>query len=243
MRPTILITRPEPAASRMAEDLRASHPGVAVLVAPLMRIAHEGTLPPLDGSEALIFTSRHGVEGFCRLCARRDLRAYAVGEATAGAARARGLRAVAAGGDAEALLARIAAAGDPGPFLHPRGRHVAADIAGALRARGHEATEAVVYSQEALPLSRGARAALAGDAPVLLPLMSPRSGRLFFAEAGEIRAPLLVAAISRNAAQSVPEGAATRLIVAQSPDAHAMKAAIDDLLRHAKRVEGRGGAQ
>jgi uroporphyrinogen-III synthase len=243
MRPTILLTRPEPAASSMAEDLRAALPGAAVLVSPLMRIAYGGALPPLAGSEALIFTSRHGVEGFCRLSPCRDLRAYSVGEATAEAARARGLRTVAAGGDAEALLARIAEAGDAGPFLHPRGRHVAADIAGALRARGHVAAETVVYTQEALPLSPEARALLAGAAPVLLPVMSPRSGRLFFAEAGEIRAPLLVAAISRNAAQSVPEGAASRLIVAQSPDASAMQAALGDLMRDAKRVEGRGGAQ
>lgn len=243
MRPTILITRPEPAASRMAEDLRAALPGAAVLVSPLMRIDYGGALPPLAGSEALIFTSRHGVEGFCRLSPRRDLRAYAVGKATAEAARAYGLRTVAAGGDAGALLARIDAAGDTGPFLHPRGHHVAADIASALRACGHAATETVVYTQEALPLSPEAHALLAGAAPVLLPVMSPRSGRLFFAEAGEIRAPLLVAAISRNAAQSVPEGAANRLIVAQSPDASAMQAAFGDLMRDAKRVEGRGGAQ
>ncbi|MAU52952.1 MAG: hypothetical protein CMN17_11415 [Roseovarius sp.] len=240
---TLLITRPEPEASRMADRLRPAMPGVRVLVSPLMEIVFGGTLPDLTGREVLVFTSRHGVEGFCRLSPRRDLRAYAVGEATAEAARARGFDACPAGGDAAALLALIGRDGTTGPFLHPRGAHVAADIAGTLRARGHDAAEAVVYTQEARPLSSEARAALAGHAPVILPLLSPRSGRLFFAEAGPVRAPLLVAALSRNVAATVPEGAARRLSVAKNPDLAALCAVLRDLAGHAKRVEGEGGAQ
>ncbi len=235
--PTLLITRPEPEASRMAERLRATWPGVAVLVSPLMQIAFRGKLPEMTGRETLIFTSRNGVEGFCRLTPRRDLPAYAVGEATAEAARAHGFDAIAAEGDAPSLLALIEREGVTGPFLHPRGEHVAADIAGALRARGLKTAEVVVYAQEAQPLSAAARDTLGGDAPVILPLMSPRSGRLFFAETGTIRAPLLVAAMSRKVAETVPPGAATRLIVAKSPDRAALCAALHDLVSHAKRVE------
>ena len=150
-----------------------------------MRIDLTGALPPLAGDETLIFTSRHGVAGFCRLTDRRDLPCYAVGEATAQAARAAGMVAVACGGDARALVQRIARDGASGPFLHPRGAHVAADIAGALRAAGHDARDTVVYDQQAQPLSAAARAALAGPDPVILPLMSPRSGQLFFAGAGD----------------------------------------------------------
>ncbi|MBC7132531.1 MAG: uroporphyrinogen-III synthase [Roseovarius sp.] len=248
--PVLLITRPEPEASRMAAAMRAAYPGLRVVVSPLMRIVHGGALPVLTGREVLVFTSRHGVAGFCRLTPRRDLAAYAVGEATAEAARAQGLDARAAGGDAAALLALISADGARGPFLHPRGEHVAADIAGALRARGHAAAEAVVYAQQAQPLSPGARAALDGDAPVIVPLMSPRSGRLFFAAAGgAIRAPLHIAAMSRNVAETVPPGAATRLIVAKSPDMGALRAALGALVQDAlqvtggKRVEGREGPQ
>lgn len=236
--PTLLITRPEPEASRMAARLRATWQDLAVIVAPLMRIAYCGALPALAGKQVLIFTSRHGVEGFCRLTPRRDLPAIAVGAATAEAARVQGFEARAAGGDAASLLAQIAREGVTGPFLHPRGAHVAADIAGALRACGHDADEVVVYAQEARPLSPAARAALGGHVPVILPLMSPRSGRLFFAEAGAIRAPLFVAAMSRKVAETVPPGAATRLIVAKSPDRAALCAALHDLVSHAKRVEG-----
>lgn len=227
----------------MAGRLRATWPGVGMVVSPLMRIAYTGRLPEMTGRETLVFTSRNGVEGFCRLSPGRNLRAYAVGAATAEAARAQGFDAIAAEGDAASLLALIEREGARGPFLNPRGEHVAADIAGALRAQGSEAADVIVYTQEAQPLSPEARRALDGDAPVILPLMSPRNGRLFFADAGDVRAPLLVAAMSRNVADTVPEGAATRLIVAKTPDMGALCAALHDLVSHAKRVEGRDGAQ
>ena len=142
-------------------------------------------LPAPAPGEVLIFTSRHGVTGFCRLSTRRDLPAYAVGCATAAEARRQGFVPIAAGGDAASLLARIAADGVTGPFLHPRGAHVATDIARALRQAGHTAHEAVVYDQQAQPLTNAARATLDGEAPVILPLMSPRSAVLFFRGGGQ----------------------------------------------------------
>jgi uroporphyrinogen-III synthase len=241
---TILITRPEPEAGRLAARLHGMcGPGVAVLCAPVMRIELRGELPPLSGGEVPIFTSRHGVAGFCQLTARRDFTCYAVGEATAEAARAEGLTAITCGGDAEALLDRIARDGTTGPFLHLRGAHVAADITGALQAVGHEATEAVVYDQQAQDMGEAGRRVLAGEGPVILPLMSPRSARLVFSQAGHIHAPLFIAAISRKVAQAVPDGAAQDLSIAQRPDAEAMAEAVQDLVKKAKRLEGGKRAQ
>jgi len=239
----LLITRPEPAATRFAEEVRAAFPEAEVVVSPLMRIEYGGTSPDPDPGEVLIFTSRHGVEGFCRLSVQRDLPACTVGEATAEAAREKGFSVIALAEDAAALLDRLAAEGIAGPFLHIRGAHVAADIAGALRQAGHAARDAVVYDQQALPLSDAARAMLDGDAPVILPLMSPRSAALFFEAAGTPRAPLLVAAISRNVAHRVPEGATTRVAVSETPDARALRILLNDLAKHAKRVESHKGAQ
>src|SRR6056297_8795 len=91
----LLITRPEPAATGMAEELRAAFPGAEVVVSPLMRITYGGTLPALAARETLIFTSRHGVAGFCRLSPRRDLPACVVGAATAEDARAAGFDVIA----------------------------------------------------------------------------------------------------------------------------------------------------
>jgi uroporphyrinogen-III synthase len=241
---TILITRPEPEASRFAEALRAQFGGsVRLLSAPLMKIAYGGDLPTLSGQEVLIFTSRHGVTGFCRLSPRRDLFCYAVGEATAEAARDAGFAVVSARGDADALVARIAAEGRAGPFLHPRGAHVAADIVGALQSMGHAAQDAVVYDQIAVDLDPTAQAVLDGPWPVILPLMSPRSARLFFDGVPAARAPLLVAAISRKAARMVPEGAVEAFVIAETPDLAGMIAALHDLVTAAKRLETGNAAQ
>ena len=135
---TILITRPEPEAGRFAARLRAvCGPQTEILCAPVMRIAWRGTLPPLRGDEVLIFTSQHGVGGFCALTARRGFTCYCVGEATAEAARAQGLTAIACGGDAAALLDAVAgpAVGDPywaPPPVRPYAEEVSAP-AGRLR--------------------------------------------------------------------------------------------------------------
>ena len=243
MPPRLLITRPEPSATRFADDLRAAFPGVEVITSPLMRITYGGTLPAITPGEVLIFTSRHGVAGFCRLSPRRDLPAYAVGAATAAEARQQGFDTITAGGDAASLLARITSDKASGPFLHPRGTHVAKDIAGVLRQAGHAAREVVVYDQQAQPLTNAARAALDGQDPVIVPLMSPRSAVLFFEAADRPRAPLLVAAMSRNVATRIPDGAARRVMVPQTPDATSMRTVLHDLLKHAKRVESHKGAQ
>jgi uroporphyrinogen-III synthase len=208
-----------------------------------MRIEPAGALPQMCRDETLIFTSRHGVAGFCRLTARRDLPCYAVGDATAQALRDAGMAATACGGDADALVRRIAQDGARGPFLHLRGTHVAADIAGALRAAGHEARDAIIYAQTPQPLTEAARAVLSGSDPVILPLMSPRSGQLFFAQAEAPAAPLFIAAISANAARVVPDGAARMVRVAPSPDATAIRKLLRDLAKSAKRLEGRKRAQ
>jgi len=214
-----------------------------VLCSPLMRIEPAGVLPQLRGDETLIFTSRQGVAGFSGLTARRDLPCYAVGDATAQAARDAGMTAIAGGGDATALLQRIAKDGARGPFLHLRGAHVATDIVAALRDAGHAARDAILYAQVPQPLTAQARAALAGHDPVLLPLMSPRSGQLFFAEAEAPVAPLFIAAISANAARTVPVGVARMVRVAATPDAQAIRKLLRDLAKSAKRLEGRKRAQ
>ncbi len=236
---TILITRPEPEASRFADQVRSClGDAVLVLCAPVMRITYGGSLPELAGDEVLIFTSRHGVAGFCRLTDQRGLACYAVGDATAAAAQEAGLPAVSAGGDAEALLARIAGDGCTGPFLHLRGAHVAADIMGALRRAGHAAQQTVVYEQTATDLSRAAQGCLSGVGPVILPLMSPRSARLFFEQASAATAPLFVAAISHKVAEMVPAGAVVAMQIAKTSDAAGVIATLDDLVRRAKRLEG-----
>ncbi|WP_297770851.1 uroporphyrinogen-III synthase [uncultured Roseovarius sp.] len=245
---TILIIRPEPEATRFAGHLQAVlGENAKVIVSPLIRIDYCGVLPHFSDDEVLIFTSRHGVSGFCRLTDRRGLTCYAVGDATAAAARAEGLRAISARGDAVALLDTIARDGARGPFLHLRGTHVAADVAGSLRAKGYKAQDAVVYEQHEANLTEKALAALGGKNKIILPLMSPRSARLFFSQlkacAGRLRAPLTIAAISSKVAEEVPDGAAYEVRVAETPDSHGVLKILQEQISATKWLEGGKRAQ
>ncbi|WP_371224864.1 uroporphyrinogen-III synthase [Roseovarius sp. 2305UL8-3] len=242
MPPTVLITRPEAAALRMADQLRVKWGcDVPIVISPLMQIAYLDEAPDLNGVDTLIFTSRHGVEGFVRLSGRRDIPCYAVGPATAAKAREAGFVTTDAGGDANALSRKVIADGITG-CLHLRGEHAAGDVVGDLIAAGIKACDQVVYRQEALKLNDEAQALLRRDSPVILPLFSPRSAALFF-ENVDVTAPLLIAAISQSVANKVPKGVSEAVVVAQSPDGGAMQEALDTLRAHAIRLEGTNPAQ
>ncbi len=243
MSPTILITRPEPGASRFIAALRDLPGGdLPVIRSPVLAIEPKGDLPDLAGVRWLIFTSQYGVFRFAELSKRRDIPAYAVGDATAQAAQEAGMRAISCAGDARDLLTRIAADGAAGPMLHLRGTHAAADVAAALTAAGTPARDAVLYAQRALPLNDAARACLTGIAPVIAPVFSPRSAAMLL-EGAQITAPLVILAISRAAADRVPAGVAQACIVADRPDAAGMLRAWPDALAEANRLEGTKRAQ
>lgn len=200
-----------------------------MVIAPVVEIRGLPGAPGLDGFAGTIFTSENGVaalggEG-------RGRRAWCVGERTAAAAREAGFDAVAAGGDAGALVAAVIASGERGPFLHARGRETRGEVAERLRAAGIDCEETVVYEQVSLPLSPEAQALLKRDAPVLVPLFSPMSAtRLAAALAGiALRAPLLVAAMSPAVAEAWTGPAPLRLAVARKPDAPAMLDALKGL--------------
>ncbi len=116
----VLVTRPEPAASRTAARLRAL--GHEAIVAPLL-IPHAvaWALPPGDW-QAVAFTSASAPALAGDRAALAHLPAYAVGEATAAAARAAGFTDVrSARGDASAVFA-LAASGGIARLLHLAGR-------------------------------------------------------------------------------------------------------------------------
>lgn len=225
--PPLVVTRPEPQAGRFAAEVAARLPGrFDIRRAPVLEIV---PLQPdrlvLDGVEGLVFTSRHAVARLAALTPRRDLPAWCVGEATAQAARAAGFAARAAAGDAGALAGLIAAEAPPGArFLHVRGRHVAADLAGLLRGTGRALAEVVVYDQRPLPLPGEVRGLLTGTRRGVVTLFSPRTARLLAAQLPEGRlTPLcLSAAVARALGPWGPEPA----LVARSPDMGAMLDAL-----------------
>lgn len=213
--PVLLITRPAPAALRLAQDLAGLD--LPTIIAPLMRIdpvPHNAAA--LDRAAGLVFTSESGV-AFAGTGGGRP--AICVGPRTALAAEAAGFDTRTGPGDAAGLMPMLQ---DLGPgWVHVRGAHVAADL-------GLESV--VVYDQTALPLTAAAAQVLAGDAPVILPLFSPRSARLAAAEVAGARAPLWLAPIS-IAADAAFDGPAARRVVADTPDTPGVVAAVEALCR------------
>lgn len=234
-RPRVIVTRPADQGAAFAARLADALPQAEVIVAPLMAVQVLRPVLPAGAFAAVIFTSGNAV----RAVAGMDLprRAYCVGAQTARAAAAAGFDAVSADGDAQALLALIATQPPGGPLLHLHGAETRGDVAARLTAAGIPAQGLVVYRQNAQPLSPQALGALAGDAPVILPVFSPRSAALLVAAVGQPRAPLFAAAISPAAAAPLRDLPLIRLEIAESPDAAAMVAAVGRLLQAAGRLE------
>lgn len=108
MRP-LLVLRPEPGASVTAR--RAEALGLHPVIAPLFAVRPLSWTPPEPSAfDAVMLTSANALRhGGPSLALYRGLPAYAVGEATAAAAREAGFGAVIAGdANADALAARIA---------------------------------------------------------------------------------------------------------------------------------------
>ncbi len=239
----VLITRPDPSGLELADQLRNRWGcGIEMIVSPVTEIVFLDELPDLEDSQSLIFTSQNGVVAFTRLSDRRDIPCYAVGPATSEHAKRAGFQVSQSNGDANMLIDHIVAHPPPGLMMHIRGAHVSMDIAQMLSDEGLRTHASVLYEQEKRALTSDAIAGLRRGTPVILPLYSPRSAKLVF---NDVRpdAPLLIAAISENVAEIVPEGVAKRVLTATQPNAEAMLAAMDVLLEEAKRLEGTYRAQ
>ena len=147
----IWITRAEPGARSTAARLKAM--GHEPVLAPLLEVHALPGLVDLDGVGALAFTSANGVRAFAARCPDRGLPVFAVGAATAEAARAAGFAAVAsAEGDVNALADLIAGAQSrfAGAVLAPGPREPAGDLPRALAAQGISARALALY--ETLPV-------------------------------------------------------------------------------------------
>lgn len=164
------MTRAEPGASRTAARLTAL--GFEPVVAPVLVIRPlPQAAPDLTGIAALAFTSPNGVDAFAALDAARELPVFAVGEATAAAARAAGFGVVRSAGGDLSDLARLLAAEGPaaGVVLAPGAREPAGDLAD-LPTGGCEVRRLAVYEA----IETGAVATPAFDAVLV---HSPRAAR------------------------------------------------------------------
>jgi uroporphyrinogen-III synthase len=190
----ILVLRPQPGAGETAARARAL--GLEVVVAPLFAVRPLAWSPPDPaGFDAVMLTSasaaRQASDG---LTPFKSLPCYAVGEATAAAAREAGFADIRIGpDDGAALLLMMAEDGVKAAF------HACGEDHLAL---GHPAiaiTRVPVYAAEAAE-----RLPVAAEGALAL-LHSPRAATLFARLAGD-RARIAVAAISARTARAAGEG-------------------------------------
>lgn len=210
----VWVTRAQPGADATAARLRQM--GVDPLTAPLTETR---LLPPpmldLAGVAALAFTSAAGVRAFAHLAGAPPLPVYAVGLATATAAREAGFTEVAhADGDGWALARLIVATPPKGALLVPGAAELAFDLPGALAGAGVEARILPLYATAAIdPPPAAALSALASGALEALLLHAPSAARALEA-AAPANPDVAVLALSPACA---PRGAGWRVVVAAAP--------------------------
>jgi len=218
-----LLTRPQAQSERFAQACRERlGEDLSIVISPLMSIRYMDVDVDLRDVEAVVATSANGIEGLAQRCDLKGLDAICVGDATAAAARAAGMCAVSAEGDATALIALIRAQRPKGALLYVRGTEVRTDLAAALADAGIAVRSAIMYDQRQIGLNGDAVRLLQGKGSIVLPLFSPRSAALA-AEACAPYAPRLrIDAISEAVADAWTGPLPDALTIARRPDGGAM---------------------
>jgi uroporphyrinogen-III synthase len=220
----IWVARAQPQADATAARLRAM--GLEPVVAPVLEIRPIAQARiDLAGVDALAFTSAAGVSAFAILCGERGLTVFAVGDATADAARSAGFSQVrSAQGDVHALADCIAAEKRrPTLLLNPTAAEPAADLADLLARRGVAARSVAVYESVEVDLASPP----AGLDGVLI--HSSKAARAVARSlAGADAAAITAFAISPTAAAPLDGLGLRRITVAASPNEAALLKLLDD---------------
>lgn len=244
MRATILITRPEPAASASCTTLALR--GVATILAPVLTLQSKASaLPDCATVRGVIFTSANAVLQLPYTQLPRGWAAwpcFCVGAATATVAAQTGWqKAISADSDGAALAALLLAQ-QPGRqvWLHPCGVERRAEPAATLHAHGHTVLDWEVYDTAAVSdLPAKALAALRAQTCAGALFYSPRSAEIFGTllarvgladTAGTMTAWCLSPAIAAAARASRWQA----IVTADSPDEAALLCSLQNWLRQEK---------
>lgn len=215
----VLILRPEPGAGETAARARAL--GLDPVAAPLFEVRPLPWQAPDPASfDALLLTSAQAARlAGPELAVVAALPCYAVGEATAAAARKAGLAAVRTGPADGAAALQLAARAGARRILHLCGREHR-----PLSHRQLSIEHRIVYAADAAAiLPEAADAALARGALALL--HSPRAASTFAALVAE-RGGIRLAAISEAAAAEAGEGWAAKAVAAAPRDEALLELAV-----------------
>jgi uroporphyrinogen-III synthase len=223
----LLVTRPEPDATRSANLLRAL--GHDVLVAPVL-MTQTIEVEIAGPYAAVLMTSANAARAAAHTHLRQ-LPVFAVGDRTAEAARAGGHASVVSAGGALPELVQLIAThlgASSGRLLYLAGEDRSGDLGGELAAHGITVDTVVVYralAAEKLPPELG-EALSAGQLDAALHY-SPRSAatlRRLAGEAGAVNALLGLThyCLSEAVAAPLRDAGAQRILVAPRPDETAL---------------------
>ncbi len=235
----LMITRPLEDAEPLAKEL--SDLGIESIVEPLLDIAiFDSRTPDLSGVQALLLTSANGVRAFSRICDNRQLPVYAVGDASARAARDAGFDKIeSASGDVDALAELVLSKLNPddGALLHIAGTKIAGDLGGCLsdadydyrRLQLYHAARAATLSDEGLNAIRGGLV----DGVILY---SPRTAKSFvelMKKAGAVEYSDRMTAFCLSQAVAIKAGGLNwdQVVVADSPNQSALIKSVQEFSR------------
>lgn len=236
-RKRIWVTRSAPGTEATAARLRAL--GFDPVVQPLLELRD---LPDarLDLTDvcAIAFTSANGVRAFADRSPERGFKVFAVGAATAEAARKARFRTVLSTDGDVAALARAMASRKrelTGVILHPGAAEPAGDLAGALGDAGLAVRTVALYESAAAPLPEGFAASLRDVEAVLLHSpkaavalkeilkASPAPGLKVFGLSKAVIRPLARIELAERAAAAAPSEDALLALVQQRLGADATR--------------------
>ena len=223
-RPILLLTRPRPQAERFARFCaEAIQPAPKTVISPILTIRPRKEDVDLTLFSAVILTSENAVNALADVAQVGGVTAFCVGDRTAQAARDCGMLAISAKGDADELVALVQQESFSGPVLHVHGAETAGNVADRLRAVGLSVHNKIIYDQVPTALKPEAMTLSWGDAPLVLPLFSPRSATLVAAGLTTARAPLILVALSAAVAKAWTGPKPAQIQIADRPDARHMR--------------------
>ncbi|MEO5372700.1 MAG: uroporphyrinogen-III synthase [Alphaproteobacteria bacterium] len=229
-----LVTRPGEDAGTLAGLLAAR--GLEVAFEPLLAIEILPQPVDLGGVQAILVTSANGARALAACTAERDLPVFAVGDASARAARALGFTSVdSADGDVAALAALVTRRLRPeaGALFQAAGSVVAGDLGGDLARAGFAVRKVRLYEARTATALSPATATLLRQGGLDLALFySPRTAATFVDLVRRVGLENGVASIS---AYCLSEAVRSTLValpwriarVAVRPDQEALLALLD----------------
>ncbi len=145
---TVLVTRPAHQAASLMTALKLR--GYTAIAAPVLEMHPTDVAIPAGDFDALAFTSANGVTAFAARDPRRDIPVFAVGPATAAAARKAHFEWIMAGNQGAEALAEIISSrlAKGSRVLHPAGRDVAVDLGVALAESGIVVERVALYAMD-----------------------------------------------------------------------------------------------